>query len=156
MQLAYDLWLLFSRSNFQGRAASLLPSPYAVMCPCGSSFLPPLIHHPRIRSSYIHKESGERELWAGWHWSGTPGILAEYVENDTWAGRLFVKAHWSSSPASLSSLSHCPQHQDRFTVLFLHLWPLSCLPCSGKCQEHHFCWTTADALTEWMKRTRLS
>lgn len=30
-----------------------------------------------------------------------------------------MKAHWPSGPASLSSLSHCPQYQERPIVLFL-------------------------------------
>lgn len=30
-----------------------------------------------------------------------------------------MKAHWPSGPASLTSLSHCPQYQERLIVLFL-------------------------------------
>lgn len=130
--------------------------PYAVMCPFASSFLPPLIHHPWIQNSYIQQERRKREPWAGWRWSRSPGISAEFFEKDTWPGRHLVKAPWSSSPASLPSLTHCPQYQERLIVLFLHLWLLSGLPFGGQCQDHHFCWTTADPLTEWMEKTRLS
>lgn len=129
--------------------------PYAVMCPFASSFLPPLIHHPWIQNSYIQQERRKREQ-QGDADQGHLESRQSFFENDTWPGRHLVKAHWSSSPASLPSLSGCPQYQERLIVFFLHLWLLSGLPCWGQCQDHHFCWTTADPLTEWMEKTRLS
>lgn len=103
--------------------------------------LPSFLHSsiiPGFRVLKFRKKGGKENSEQG---GADQGHLESWqnMSRMTRAGRPFVKARWSSSPASLSSLSHCPQHQDRFTVLFLRLWPLSCLPCSGKCQDHRFC-----------------
>lgn len=108
IQLAYDLCHLFSRSNFQVRAASLLslchhaPIPFPYSCTC-------LIYHPLIQILYLWNEStqnsGNHEtdqgLWGLWgifmerhsYWEipsegvGPPAQLSLQFQSTSWALR---------------------------------------------------------------------